>query len=172
MTKRLVTLSLLLALSVLLHFVEGLIPPIVPIPGYRIGLSNIILLFSLYYYDLKSYSFLLVCKVFLVALISSGFSVQFFLSLSGSILSFTATIITYYLIKGSIYSISTVSALSYTLGQLIAYAIIFDTFPIFMYIIIIGPLSMISGIIMAILTAYLLKRLPDNFKSDEKNRRN
>lgn len=172
MTKRLVTLSLLLAISVLLHFIEGLFPFIIPVPGYRIGLSNIILIFALYYYDLKSYAFLSICKVFLVALISSGFSVQFYLSLCGTITSFIFTLISYYLLKGSIYSISTTSALFHTIGQLLAYAIIFDTYPIFLYIIVLGPLSMFSGLIMAIITSYLIKRLPNSYLREEKKRRN
>ena len=40
--------GLLLAIMLILGYIESLIPPIVPIPGVKLGLSNGVLLFSLY----------------------------------------------------------------------------------------------------------------------------
>ena len=170
-TKRIVTLSLMIATSVLLHYLESLIPSFLPIPGFRIGLANIITLFVLYYFDYKSYLFVLIAKVMFVPLISSGFGIQFFMSMTGSLCSLFITTLLYFLIKPSIYALSSISALFHTFGQLLAYAIFFNTFYIFGYLSILGPLSLLSGILMAILCAILLKRLPDTFKKEEQKRR-
>ena len=43
-TKKLTTLSLLSAIALALYAVESALPPIVPIPGIKLGLSNIITL--------------------------------------------------------------------------------------------------------------------------------
>ena len=171
-TKRLVLISLFIALSILLHYVESLIPPLFPVPGFRLGLANIILLFVLYYFDGLSYLIALIAKVFLVAVVSSGFSVQFFMSLSGSLLSGIITLLLFYTIKPSIYGIGYTSALFHTVGQLIAYALFFNSFYIFTYLALLGPLSMISGFIIALLNDILLSRLPKSFKEEEKRRRN
>lgn len=170
-TRRLVSLSLLVGLSVLLHYLEGFVPPLLPIPGFRLGLANIITLFALYYYDGKSYLFVTVTKVLLVALISSGFSVQFFMSLSGSLFSAAISLMLFYLVKGSIYSLSSLASLFHTIGQLFAYALFFNTFYIFSYILILGPLSLLTGTVMALICSILIKRIPARFKNEERIRR-
>ncbi len=170
-TKRIVTLSLMVAMSVLLHYLESLIPSFLPIPGFRLGLANIITLFALYYFDFPSYVFVLVLKVLFVPLISGGFSIQFFMSLTGSVASFMITTLLYFFIRPSIYSLSSLSALFHTIGQLLAYAIFFGTFQIFTYVSILGPLSLLTGIFMAIICSILLRRIPDAFKMEERKRR-
>lgn len=170
-TKRLVTLSLMIALSVLLHYLEGFLPSFLPIPGFRLGLANIITLFVLYYYDVPSYLFVTIVKVFFVALISSGFSIQFFMSLSGSMFSCLIAIVLFKFIKPSIYGTSSLSALGHTLGQLFAYALFFNTFYIFGYLIILGPLALLSGSVMALLCSILIKRIPKRFRQEEKTHR-
>ena len=170
-TKRLVTLSMFIGLSILLHWVESLFPPFLPIPGFRLGLANLILLFVLYYFDGVSYFFAVISKVMLVALVSQGFSVQFFMSLSGSFLSMGIALILYLFVKPSIYGVSLVSALFHTLGQLFAYALFFNSFYIFTYLTVLGPLSLASGGIMAFLSSVLLSRIPAFYKEEEKVRR-
>lgn len=169
--RRLVTLSMMIALSVGLHYLEGLIPNVVPLPGYRLGLSNIILLFVLYYFGGIDYIFVQIVKVFLVALISSGFSISFFMSFSGAILSTIVSLLLHYFIKPSIYGLSMTSSLFHVLGQLFAYAIFFKTFYIFEYLIVLGPMSILSGIIIAIIVAILIKRIPSPLKSENKKYR-
>lgn len=167
-TRRLIILALLSAISILLHYVEGYMSLFIPIVGFRIGLSNIILIFALYYFDFLSYLFVLIIKVFLVALLSNGFSIQFFMSLSGSLLSLISILLLYFVIKPSIFATSATSALFHTIGQLLAYGIFFNSFYIFSYIIILGPLALVTGTIIALLSKILIKRLPNNFKQEEK----
>ena len=170
-TKRMVTLAIFVALSVLLHWVESLIPALLPIPGFRLGLANIILLFVLFYYDGPSYIFTMLVKILLVAAISSGFGVQFFMSMGGSLLSMLITLLLYYVIKPSIYATSALSALGHTLGQLFVYALFFNSFYIFSYLSILGPLSLVTGVIMALICAILIRRIPTSFRKEERVRR-
>ncbi len=169
-TRRLVSLALLVALSVSLHYVEGFIPmPMVP--GYHLGLSNLVNLFALYYYGIPSYLFVVIARVFLSALITSGFGPSFFLSLGGSLLSIIATIAISRLVRGSIYSTSAFSALFHSVGQLVAYALFFQTPFIFVYLAFLGPLSIVTGLVIAFLDHFLVKRLPKSYRSEEKKRR-
>ena len=170
-TQRVVTLALMIALSVMLHYVEGFIPSFLPIPGFRLGLANIITLFVLYYYDAPSYIFTLLSKTLLVALVSSGFGVQFMMSLGGSLLSMAVTLLLYYLVKPSIYGVSALSSLFHTIGQLFVYALFFNTFYIFSYLSILGPLALVTGVIMALLCSLLIHRLPASFRKEERVRR-
>mgnify|MGYP002676748567 CR=1 FL=1 len=170
-TRRLVSLAFLLGLSVALHYLESLIPFSL-IPGFKLGLSNIVSLFVLYYYGGLSFVFVTVLRVILVGAISSGFvSPSFLMSLSGALLSGIVSLILYYLVKTSIYGTSIVSSLFHVLGQLLAYALFFDSFYIFYYVAILGPLSLVTGALIALLCSVLIRRLPNIFRTEEKKRR-
>ena len=47
-TKKLATLSILISVAMILSYVESLIPPLVAVPGVKLGLSNIATVFALY----------------------------------------------------------------------------------------------------------------------------
>lgn len=170
-TRRLVALAFMSAISVSLHYLESVIPPIVPIPGFRLGLSNIITLFVLYYYGGPSFIFVTAVKVIMVALISSGFGVTFMMSLFGSTLSCIISLLLYYLVKPSPYGLSVMSSLFHTIGQLVAFAIFFNNFYIFTYLTILGPMALLSGALMALLVSVLIQKIPQSFKAEEKLRR-
>ncbi len=161
----------MLGLSVALHYLESLIP-FTLIPGFKLGLSNIVALFVLYYYGGPSFLFVNAMKVILVGAISTGFiSPSFFMSLSGTMLSSFVSLLLYYLVKTSIYGTSIVSSLFHILGQLLAYGLFFENFYIFYYVVVLGPLSLVTGALMALLCSILIRRLPDIYKLEEKKRR-
>ncbi|MFA6624838.1 MAG: Gx transporter family protein [Bacilli bacterium] len=170
-TRRMVSLAFFIALAIALHYVESFIPTLLPIPGFRLGLSNIVSLFVLYYYGGFSFIFVVVVRVLLVALISTGFGPSFFMSVGGSLSSILISLLLFYVVKSSIYSLSVSSALFHSIGQLIAYAIFFSTPYIFVYLTILGPLSMLTGYLMALLVKILIKRLPSFFRVEERKRR-
>ena len=161
-TRRLVALAFLVALSTALHYFEGFIP-LLSIPGYRLGLSNLVSLFALYYYGIPSFLFVSIARVFLVALIASGFGPTFLMSLSA--------LLVHRLVKGSIFSVSAVSALFHSIGQLTAYAIFFQMPYIFVYLALLGPISIATGLAIAFLDRLVVKRLPSSFREEESRRR-
>ncbi len=164
-----VTFALFIALSFSLHYLESLLPPIVPVPGFRIGLSNLITLFVLYYYGGFSFLFVVLCKTLLVAILTNGFSITFLMSLGGSVLSSLVALVLYYLFHPSCYTVSLYSSFFHVIGQLFVYALFFRTFYIFRYFLFLGPLSLVTGYLIALLDTILLKRIPTQFQ--EENRR-
>ena len=67
-TKKLTTLSLLSAIALALYAVESALPPIVPIPGIKLGLANIITLVVLWKYSAKDAFFVLLVRILLATL--------------------------------------------------------------------------------------------------------
>lgn len=169
-TKKLVTLALFIALSFSLHYLESLIPPIVPIPGFRIGLSNLITLFVLYYYGGFSFLFVVLCKTLLVAILTNGFSIPFLMSLGGSFLSSLVALLLYKTLWPSCYTVSLYSSFFHVIGQLLVYALFFRTFYIFRYFLFLGPLSLVTGYLIAFVDNILLKRIPASFKEENRRR--
>lgn len=97
-TKKLVTLSGLLAIAVVLGIVESFIP--LGIPGVKLGLVNIVTLMVFYIYSPKEAFLILILRIFLVGLLYSGlFSQAFLLSLSGGIFAFLLMWILYIIKK-------------------------------------------------------------------------
>lgn len=170
-TSRLASLSILSALSVALHLIEMLIPQFVPIPGFRLGLANLVTLFVLYYYDVLSYIFVSVLKVTLVALLTTGFGINFLMSLSGTFLCSIVSIILFKTLKPSPIGLSSISSVFHTIGQLLFYGLFFNTMYIFSYIVFLGPLSILSGILIGFIVSSLLNGVPKTFKNEEKIKR-
>src|SRR5574344_1970602 len=90
-TKRIMRLSMLLALSVVLNIIENIIPLFNgTVPGVKLGLANIVILFVLFKYAF----FLTIVRVFLVGMLNTGiFSIAFWFSLVGATFSIFAMLL-------------------------------------------------------------------------------
>lgn len=157
-TKKFMRLSMLLALSVVLNIIENMVPLFNgTIPGVKLGLANIVILFVLYEYSFKEALSLSITRVFLVGILHSGlFSVAFFLSLSGAILSIIAMGIAKKT-KLSIVGVSVVGSLFHSLGQVIVVAFFLGSISAFNYLPIIALFAVPTGIITGILSKELVK---------------
>ena len=90
-TRRLTTFTMLCALAILFHYVESLIVIPLPVPGFRLGLANIIALITLYLYDARAMLAVSLMRVLFVSLLQGTlFATSFWLSLSGVLLSCAA----------------------------------------------------------------------------------
>lgn len=85
--RKMVHLALLVALSLILFTVENAFPPPLPIPGARVGLANIVIVWCIYHYSAKETSAVLAARVILSAVISGRMGSVLF-SASGAIASF------------------------------------------------------------------------------------
>lgn len=88
-TKKIAYIGLLCALAVLLGYIESLLPPVVPIAGFKVGLANAAVMLALYKFGAKDAFFVMLVKVLVVCLWFSGLNALIF-SLSGGLASFFA----------------------------------------------------------------------------------
>ena len=124
-TKKMVRLSLFLAIGVLLHYIESQIPYSFAVPGIKLGLANISTLLVLYFYNPKEFIFIGFLRVMIVALLYTGFTTAFLLSLSGWAFSTFIVLVLYYTVKPSIYGLSLSSAVFHSLGQIFTVILIY-----------------------------------------------
>ena len=52
-TQRMTTITMLTAVSILFHMIESMIPVPVPVPGFKLGLANIVGLIAYYLFDAR-----------------------------------------------------------------------------------------------------------------------
>lgn len=157
-TKKLTFLSLLLAISLSLHFLENLIPPLTPIPGMKLGLANIITLLSLNLLTKKETLLVLLLRIALGAFIG-GSTVSFFYSLSGGIMCFIAEVIIFKFFKtNQLWILSVIGALFHNAGQIAVAVFLTKTTAIIWYIIPLIISGIITGAFTGLITQYLLLR--------------
>lgn len=158
--KKFTRLSMLLALSVVLNIVENMIPIFsgTMVPGVKLGLANIVILFVLYKYTFKDALFLSIIRVFLVGILRTGvFSVAFWFSIGGSLLSITAMYIAKKLTKLSLVGISIIGSIFHSVGQIIVTSIFLGSSSAFYYLPIILLFAIPTGIITGIISKELVK---------------
>lgn len=152
--RKITQLGLLFALAVVLMFVENLIPPIPTMPpGVKLGLSNIVVMYCLFFLDKKS--------AFMILLLKSAFvfatrgATSFIMSFSGGLFSILVIILLLLLKKNqmSYVMISICGAISHNIAQLIVSRFILSSTLAYYY----APMLIISGVIMGIITGTILK---------------
>ena len=158
--KKISRLSMLLALSVALNIIETFVPLFNGIiPGLKLGLANIVILISLYIYGFNDTLLLSILRVFIVGILRTGlFSMSFFFSLSGAILSICMMFVAKKISKLSIIGISIVGSLLHTIGQILI-AVIFYNINMIYYMALSLILSIPTGIIIGFLAKEVKKAL-------------
>lgn len=163
MVKRLSFLAMMLALSVLFHYIESMIPPLIPITGVKLGLVNLISLLVLYYFSRKEYVYIGALRVLLVGLIATGLlSTGFLISVGGFVLSTIATLLLSIWKKASVYTLSICSAIFHAVGQVAMAAIIYMQIGMMTYLPMVLIPSIIAGFLIGFVAAMVIKQLEKN----------
>lgn len=155
-TKEITTISILAAMSIVIGILESLITPLGDIlPGLKLGLANIIILFALYTYNFKTSLIISLIRVFIVALLRTGFGFNFFFSLGGAILS----IIVMALAKKthlSLIGVSILGSISHSIGQVLIGIFLLKNSNIIYYLPYLALFSIPTGIIIGVITKKLI----------------
>jgi len=167
-TNKLVKMALLLSFALVINFLESLVPLPIPLPGVKIGLANCIGLMVLFCFGKKDYIFFNILKVLMVALLRTGFGTAFFISVLGTLLSTSATLLVHTFTKASIYGLSIIGALFHSLGQVLMVMLLYNNVYFINYLPILEIVSIISGCLTAFISANVLQRLPKGLLMEEK----
>ncbi|MGL5676246.1 MAG: Gx transporter family protein [Cellulosilyticaceae bacterium] len=144
--QKLVYLSLLCALALVIYVIEMQIPPLVPIPGVRLGLANMVSLAILIIYGPSEALTVLLLRIVLGSMITGQVSALLF-SLAGGLLSNLGMILVYKLFKKhiSIWALSILGAILHSVGQVTIAVLITQTPGVYFYLPILLITSIITG---------------------------
>ena len=165
--KYIAILSMMLALITVLSILEHMIPPLPFLPpNVKIGLSNIVTMYTLFFLGKKE-AFILAMLKSTFVLITRGF-IAGILSLGGGLCSLSVILLSIMIFKKNVsYTmLSILGALTHNLAQLMIVSLLNQTNLWFYYL----PVLIISAIIMGSLTGYLLKVVMPAFDSVFKKR--
>lgn len=163
-TKTITTVAILTAISVVISIIESYFTFLGNIiPGLKLGLANIVILFALYKYNFKTALMISLIRVFVVALIRTGFGINFFFSLAGALFSIIAMSLVMKT-KLSIMGVSIVGSISHSIGQVLIGMFILANQNIIYYLPYLLLFSIPTGIIVGLITKKLINSTKYIFK--------
>lgn len=147
-TKKLTALAFFTTLSLGIYAVESAIPPLVPIPGIKLGLANIITLILLQHFSAKDALLVLLARILLSTLLF-GQAMSFAYSLIGGFFSLTLMALTMKLLqKKKTFLTGAVGGLFHNIGQLLVAFALTSTVGVLAYL----PFLILSGILTGLFT--------------------
>ena len=156
-TKRLTTLSILVSVAMILSYVESLVPPLVAVPGVKLGLSNIATVFALYTLGAPAAVTVSLIRVFLSSLLFGNF-VSLIYSLSGAALALAFMILLRRILLFSSIGVSVAGGVAHNAGQIIAACLVMENAAISLYL---PPLVLsgtLAGVAVGVIAGILVKK--------------
>ena len=146
-----------------LSYIESRIPAFVAIPGIKVGLANIAVIFSLYKFGIKEAITVSILRVFLVSMLF-GSPVSLIYSISGALLSLLAMIILKKLTPLSEVAISVTGGVMHNVGQIAAASFMLSTNVVVYYLPFLLVSGTVAGIVVGIVSAILVKKVRIDYK--------
>ena len=147
-----------IALSMILSYFESLIPPLVAVPGVKVGLPNIVMVFMLYKIGWKETAVVSILRVVLVGLLF-GTPLSMIYSLVGAALSLNGMIILKKTNLIAPVTVSVVGGILHNVGQIATACFVMDTAEIAYYLPVLLITGTVAGIIIGYVAGLILKRL-------------
>lgn len=158
-TRRIALLGVLISVALVLSYLEVMLPPIsAAVPGIKMGLPNIIIIFVLYKFGLKEAVTVSVIRVFIVALLFGNVMTLAY-SVAGAVLSLALMTLFKKINLFSIVGVSIIGGISHNLGQILVAIFLFDTIQIGYYMIVLSITGTIAGVVIGIISSILVKKL-------------
>ena len=149
------------ALAMILAYVEVLLPPIFPaVPGIKMGLPNIIIVFLLYRRGPIPAIAVSLLRVALVSMLFSN-AMALLYSLSGAILSLLVMIILRKLNFLSTVGVSVAGGVAHNVGQILMAMLLLETSELFYYLVVLTVTGTIAGILIGLCGSLIIKRIPE-----------
>lgn len=151
-------LGLFLAFTLILSYVELLIPFQIGIPGVKLGLANLAVVLCLYLFGYKEALFLTLTKAVVCGFLFGNLSMILY-SVAGAVFSFG---IMAFMKKSGKFHVPVVSAIGgvmHNVGQLVVAYFVVKTYGIVYYVPVLICSGMVTGILIGIVASLLLPYL-------------
>ena len=162
--RQITTMGMLVALAMVLGFVETLTPINLGIPGMKLGLANIVVVIALFLFDIKTAVVVSILRIILIAMTFGNMSMMFY-SIAGASLSLLSMIAISKIKSFSLISVSIVGGIMHNVGQIICAAFVVRTNGVFTYLPVLMIAGLVSGALIGIVAGLISVRLT-NVKID------
>ncbi len=158
-TKKLTALALLTTTAMILSYVESLLPS-VGVPGVKLGLANIAVIFALFRLGGKSALAVSLVRVFMVTMLFGSMSALLY-SLAGAALSLVVMALLRRTDRFSTVGVSVAGGVAHNAGQILMAMLLLGTARLAYYYPVLVVSGVAGGIFTGLAAALLIRRVPD-----------
>ena len=157
-TRKLTTLGLLTAIALTIFMIEAQIPAVVPLPGVKLGLANIVTVFTIFALGPRDGILVLAARIFLGAVFAGNFSTIFY-SAAGGALAIAVTIgLKKILQKNQLWVAGCLGAIAHSVGQMAMAMLMLGTPSVIVYLPVMVIISIITGLFTGLCAQFLVNR--------------
>ena len=162
-TLKLTMLALTISFAMVLSYIESRIPAFVAIPGIKVGLANIAVIFTLYKFGIKEAITVSLIRVLVVSMLI-GTPISLIYSISGAVLSLLIMVLLKKLTPLSEVAISVTGGVMHNIGQIAAASFMLSTNVVLYYLPFLLVSGTVAGIVVGIVSAILVKKVRIDYK--------
>lgn len=161
--KKTAYMGIFLALALICSYIETLIPFHIGIPGVKLGLTNIVIVWALYLLGTKEALAISVMRIVLSGMMfGNAFSIAY--SLAGGLLSFIVMFLLKKTGRFKCVSVSIAGGIFHNIGQLLVAAAIVQNLSVFYYIPVLFISGTITGLVIGVISQELILRVKFRFR--------
>jgi len=157
-TRKLTCLALTVSFAMVLSYIESRIPAFVAIPGIKVGLANIAVIFTLYKLGVKEAATVSVVRVLLISMLF-GNPVSLIYSLTGAAFSFVAMLLLKRFTPLGEVAVSVCGGVLHNIGQTLMAWLLLDTAAVAYYLPFLVLSGTVSGIAIGIAAGIMIGRV-------------
>lgn len=157
--RKVALLGLMTSVALILSYFEAILPPIwSAVPGIKMGLPNIVMVFVLYRFGVKECAMVSFVRIFIVALLFGNFMTLAY-SFAGAFLSIALMALCKKTNLFSVVGTSVVGGVAHNLGQITVAIFLFKTVQLGYYMAVLAVTGTVAGVAIGMAGAFLLNRL-------------
>ena len=154
--KKLCLLGLLSAIALTIFMLEAQLPPLLPIPGVKIGLANIVTVFTVFVLGAKEGAAVLAVRVFLGAVFAGNFSTIFYSGAGGACAIALTILLKRVLTLNQRFVAGVLGAVAHSIGQMAAAIVISGTPELAVYLPVMIGISVVTGLFTGLCAQFLV----------------
>lgn len=163
-TRKLTLCAVLLSLALALSYLERFIPlqMVIPLPGVKLGLANIVTLIALYLLGTKAAFAILVPRCIMGAVFGGGITGLLF-SMTGGLLAMSVMALCRRIPCFSVYGVSVLGAAAHNIGQILAAMVLLESVYVGAYLPYLLLVAIATGMATGTAGARVLKIIGNRF---------
>lgn len=156
--KKLTVLALLSAIALTIFMVEAQIPALVPVPGVKLGLANIVTVFAVFALGAMEGAAVLFVRIFLGAVFAGNFSTIFYSAAGGGLAILVTIGLKKILRRNQLWVAGCMGAVAHSVGQMLMAVLLTGTPGLVVYLPVMVAVSILTGCFTGLCAQFLLDR--------------
>ncbi len=151
-------LGLLTAVALTIFLVEAQLPPVLPVPGVKLGLANIVTVFTVFALGPGEGILVLAARIFLGAVFCGNFSSILYSAAGGACAIAVTIALRRILTRKQLFVAGCLGAMAHSIGQIAMAALVLGTASVFVYLPVLLAVSLVTGLFTGLCAQFLVDR--------------